>query len=68
MTDYIKDHNFGYETEKDDEKIHKLQLRNFNDLKAYVGDIVSTMLFGDVNGDVVNFKSGVKEQFFVKKI
>lgn len=67
MNNYVKNHDYGYKAE-DDKKLHKLELRNFNDLKAYVEDVFVTMLAGKLEGNVFNFNSGKKEQFFVEKL
>lgn len=68
MNNYVKNHDFGYEVEKNDKKLHKLKLRNFHDLEDYVKDVFTTMLAGKLEENVFNFKSGAKEQIFVEKI
>ena len=46
--DYVTSHNFGYGQNKN--KLKKIILRNLNDLKSYINEIIE-----------VNFKSNIKD-------
>ena len=52
---YVKNHSFGYggEIEK---PINKLLLRNLNDLKYYVDDVVKTTLNCQYENNIITFK------------
>lgn len=45
MKNYVLDHDFGYGTCS--KKIKKLKLRNVDDLKDYVKDLIDTQFFSN---------------------
>lgn len=52
--DYVLNHDYGYGKEPEQEKLNKLKLRNVEDLKIYVNDVIS-------NAFVATFEKGVIE-------
>lgn len=52
--DYVLNHDYGYGKEPEQEKLNKLKLRNVEDLKVYVNDVIG-------NAFVATFENGVIE-------
>lgn len=53
-SDYVLNHDFGYEGSLEHININKLKLRNINDLKVYIENVIPTIL-------VANYKDGIIE-------
>lgn len=54
--DYVIKHQYGYGGENKD-KIKKLKLRNVNDLKIYIGDVVDNAFCAYYEDNVIFFTS-----------
>ena len=68
MNDYVLKHDFGYGREEE-LPIKKLLLRNFEDCKDYVDDIVSHSFEAKVENSTLFFtKENLKVQVFVNLI
>lgn len=68
MKDYVFDHDFGYGMTKEKKELNKLTLNDFFDLQLFVESHIRLNLDADIKGNVVEYLSGTKEEFFVKKI
>ncbi len=66
--DYVLKHDFGYGREPELEELIKLELRNFEDLKIYVDNIITTQFVATVKNNIVSFRDGTKTQVFVERI
>ena len=53
---YVLEHDFGYCREPELEELFKLELRNFEDLKVYVNDIITKSFVATVKNNIVHFK------------
>ena len=51
--EYVKNHNFGYGQDK--VRLHKLKLRNLDDLKVYLKDIIDITFVAKVDNFQLNF-------------
>ena len=65
---YVLKHDFGYGREPELEELLKLKLRNFEDLKIYVDNIISTQFVAEVNNNKISFRDGTKTQVFIERI
>lgn len=50
---YVLKHDFGYG--KDEEEINKLELRNFEDLRIYLEDIIKNTFVAKIKGRELSF-------------
>lgn len=53
--EYVKNHDFGYGKEGQ-EKINKLGLRNIEDLKEYVDDVIVNAFVARYNNNIIEFE------------
>lgn len=66
--DYVLNHDFGYGREPELEELIKLKLRNFEDLKVYINNIITTQFVATVKNNTVTFRDGQKTQVFIERI
>lgn len=52
---YVLNHDYGYGREPEQEELNKLNLRNIDDLKVYIGDIISHMFVAKVKNNMIQF-------------
>ena len=52
---YVMNHDFGYGSEPEKKELNKLLLRNFDDLKFYVLNIISISFFANVEKNIISF-------------
>lgn len=60
--DYVLNHDFGYGKEED---INWLKLRNIQDLRDYIFEILKTQIVGDVKNNKVRF---LKEKKWIEVV
>ena len=58
--DYVLKHDFGYGREEELEELYKLELRNFEDVKVYVEDVIKNAFNATYQDNIIKFKTGDK--------
>ena len=67
--EYINNHDFGYGREPELETLNKLLLRNIDDLKYYIFNIVIFAFYANIENDVISFFDvNYKLKINVKKV
>lgn len=61
---YVKKHNFNY----DKEQINKIELRNVNDVKIYIEDILKNAFVAKTKNNIVKFDDNIKVKIKIKKL
>lgn len=55
--DYVLNHDYGYGQEEEKEELNKLKLRNINDLKVYVEDVIINAFNATYINTVIQFNN-----------
>ena len=68
--DYVLNHNFGYGREPEIENLIKLDLRNFEDVKAYIEWTIREVFSADVDKQniVCFWNNNKKVQVIIEKL
>ena len=67
--EYVLNHNYGYGKEPEQENLNKLELRNSEDLKVYVDDVIANAFVATYKNGVVNFKdNNQKTKIVIEKV
>lgn len=53
--EYVLNHDYGYGKEPEQEELNKLELRNIEDLKVYVKDIMKNTFNASVRKNTLTF-------------
>lgn len=54
--DYVLLHDFGYGKQPQQEKLNKLKLRNLEDLKIYVNDVMECAFVATWHDNIIEFE------------
>ncbi|MBQ8444479.1 MAG: hypothetical protein IJX25_03915 [Clostridia bacterium] len=65
---YVLHHDFGYGRVPEIEDVIKLDLRNIDDLKVYLGDILQKDFLARVKNYEVHFSDGCKTKILIEQI
>lgn len=65
---YVLNHNYGYGNQPEQEKLNKLQLRNVEDLKVYVHDVIDTSFVATYNKNIVEFNDKQKTKVVIESL
>lgn len=53
---YVLNHDYGYGKQPEHKKLNKLKLRNVEDLKVYVHDVIDTSFVATYEKNIIEFK------------
>lgn len=67
--EYVLNHDYGYGKEPEQENLNKLELRNSEDLKVYVNDVIANAFVATYKRGVVVFKGiSKKTRIVIEKV
>lgn len=66
---YVLGHDFGYCNEEEREQLNKLKLRNIDDLKIYINDLIPNIFEAHFEKDIIKFNQEKnKAKLIIKQI